>query len=384
MAIDWLAEAAAIEEELKAVRAEIHRDPELANNEFRTAERIENYLHTCGIETQRVLDTAVVGRLKGDAPGRTVCLRADMDALPVTEDTGAEFSSCNPGIMHACGHDVHMTAALGAAKLLSDHREELKGEVRFLFEPAEEANGGAMRMIAAGCLEGADAVFGAHVDPDLPAGTVGVRYGKFYAASDMYFIEVIGKTVHGATPEIGIDALQAAAEIAIRLKDIPEEFTDKCVVTTGTLNAGTKENTVAGRAEMTGIMRTLGAEMREAVKARLLEICRDVEEKTGAKVMVRIQDSYGGVVNTDEETAVAERAAIKLLGSDKVVRIEKPRMTSEDFGYFVDATSGSFYHIGAGCTESLHSPKFLPDERVLAVGAATHAAVLTTYLEENH
>lgn len=244
---DHLEMARAIAPELKTIREMLHRHPERGNEEFETAALIERTLAECGVGTERILNTAVVGTLKGALPGRTVALRADMDALPLEEQTGAPFASENPGVMHACGHDVHMTALLGAAKLLAARREKLHGTVRFLFEPDEEGNGGARSMTDAGCMEGVSAVFGAHVDPNLPAGKIGVRYGKFYAASDMITVTVFGKSAHGATPEKGIDALYAAVRMVDELKKLPAAVAvDRCVLTIGSFHAGTARNIVAG------------------------------------------------------------------------------------------------------------------------------------------
>ena len=260
---DYLAAANAIAGELAALRAEFHRRPELGNREFATAARVEAALNGWGIPTRRLLDTAVVGRLDGARPGRVAALRSDMDALLLEEATGADFVSQNPGVMHACGHDVHMAAALGAARVLAARREEMAGSVVFLFQPDEEGRGGARRMIGAGALEGVDAIFGAHVSPDLPAGSVGVRYGKFYAASDTFRVTVLGKSAHGATREKGIDALGAAAALAERLIALPAELPgERAVLSVGTLHAGIAGNILADRAELTGIIRTLGPAAR--------------------------------------------------------------------------------------------------------------------------
>ena len=218
---------------LYALREQIHRHPELGNHEFVTAGLVEKTLHSLGIETERVTETAIVGTLKGGKPGRTVAVRADMDALPVTEDTGSVFSSETSGVMHACGHDVHTTAALGVAMLLAEERDELPGTVKFFFEPDEEGSGGARRMIEAGCMEGVDAVFGAHVAPDLPSGVIGVRYGKFYAASDMFTVTMHGRSAHGAQPENGIDALAAAAAVVSELRKLPAIYIQDPAVLSG-------------------------------------------------------------------------------------------------------------------------------------------------------
>lgn len=381
--IDFLTEAQSLAPELAALREAFHRCPELGNREFKTAERVEAWLGGLGIPTRRLLDTAVVARLDGALPGPVAALRSDMDALPLQEATGAAFVSENPGVMHACGHDVHLAAALGAAKLLAAHRDELRGSVVFLFQPDEEGCGGAERMIAAGALEGVDAVFGAHVSPDLPLGHVGVRYGKFYAASDTFRVTVLGRSAHGAEREKGVDALGAAAQLVGALLALPSELAgERAVLSVGTLHAGSAENAIADRAEFTGIIRSLGPDARKALKRRFVETARAVPAAWGATAEVALRESYPGVVNHDGMTALAERAARRLLGDDRVHVLDQPTMTTEDFGYFLMERPGSFYHVGAGCDLPLHNTAFLPDPRAVAVAAATHAAVVWDYLGE--
>ena len=378
---DYLSEANNIAPELTALRRALHMDPELGNREFHTAERIEAVLGGWGIPTRRLLDTAVVGRLDGALPGPTVALRADMDALPLAEATGADFASRNEGVMHACGHDVHMAAALGAARLLACHRDELKGSVLFLFQPDEEGRGGAQRMIEAGVLEGVDAVFGAHVSPELPLGHIGVRYGKFYAASDTFKSVVNGVSAHGAEREKGVDALGAAAALVNRLIDLPKRLPgERAVLSVGSFHAGTAENALAGQAEFAGIIRTLGPAARSEMK-RLFRLAVDeVTAAWGATAEVTLRESYPGVVNDDAMTALVEDAARKLLGRDSVHVLEQPTMTTEDFGYFLMQRPGSFYHIGAGCSLPLHNTAFLPDEQAPVAAAAVHAAVIEKFL----
>lgn len=365
------------------LRETIHRHPEMGNEEYRTAELIESYLGSLGIETERLLDTAVKGVLWGNSGGRTVALRADMDALPVDEATGAAFASEVPGIMHACGHDVHTAATLGAARILSEMRDDLDGTVVFLFQPDEEGRGGAERMIQEGCMEGVDAVFGAHVSPDLPAGRIGIRYGKFYAASDMFRIIVTGRSSHGARRENGIDALGAAAEMVTALLKLPRQITDdKCVLTVGRMNSGTAGNIMPGSAEFEGIIRTLGPQTRMAMEKAFRGTIREIAQKTGTEVSIDFIHSYSGVVNNDEMTALAEQTAIAQFGADNVYRIDEPTMISEDFGCFIDEATGSFYHIGAGCKMPLHSESFLPQEDVVIKLAEMHAALVSAYLKK--
>lgn len=364
-----------------AIRERIHRHPEMGNQEFKTAALVEETLRGLGIETQRVTETGVVGTLTGGRPGKTAALRADMDALPVTETTGVDFASETPGVMHACGHDVHTTAALGAAMLLAEHRETLPGTVKFFFQPDEEGNGGARRMIAAGCMEGVDAVFGAHVAPDLPAGTVGVRYGKFYAASDMFTVTVRGRSAHGAQPDKGIDALAAAAAMVSELRALPAKYiSDPAVLSIGTFHAGTARNIIADTAEFSGIMRTLGPDDRSALKRIFRETIEEISSRFNTAAEINIIESYAGIVNSEAETRHVQQTAESLLGKAKVCVLDHPTMTTEDFGYFIDAAKGSFFHIGAGCTAPLHNPKFLPEPLTIITLAALHADIMERYL----
>lgn len=379
--IDWLHEAELLQAEITSLREALHRCPELGNHEYQTAAFVARTLQSCGIKTQRLLDTAIVGTLEGAMPGPCAALRADMDALPILEASCAACASEHPGHMHACGHDVHMAAALGAAMLLAKHRQALCGTVKFFFQPDEEGSGGAQRMIAAGCMQGVSAVFGAHVAPDLPLGAVGVRYGKFYAASDTFQIAVRGKSCHGATPHKGVDALSAAAEAALALKKLPQELPEPCVLTIGTLHAGTAINVLAGEAEMTGIARTLGPDSRAYLRRRIRETLDDVARRTGAQIQLRLHESYPGVVNDDAQTARVQAVAARLFGEDAVHVLSAPTMTTEDFGYFLDEAPGAFYHIGAGCSAPLHSPAFFPDARAAVFAGALHAAVLADFLE---
>lgn len=227
------------------IRKEIHACPETGNHEYYTADLIERVLKETGIETKRYLDTAVVGILHLGKSGKTVALRADIDALPVEEKTGCAFASKNKGYMHACGHDVHTASLIGAALALAHDKEHLNGTVVFIFQPDEEGNGGAQRLIDAGALDGVDAVFGCHVAPDLAEGKVGIRYGKFYAASDTFDVIIRGKASHGAQPENGIDALVTAAKAISSIDEIHRSETDRCAVSVGMMQAGTVRNTIA-------------------------------------------------------------------------------------------------------------------------------------------
>ena len=380
---DFLSEASSLQSFLQAVRQTLHRAPELGNQEFKTSAYLRSVLEPLGLMVENPFGTALCATLHGARPGKTAALRADMDALPVAEATGADFSSRTPGVMHACGHDIHMTAAVGAAILLAAHRETLCGSVRFLFQPDEEGSGGAQRFVDAGCLRGVDAVFGAHVSPELPLGTVGVRYGKFYAASDTFSITVHGKSAHGAEPEKGIDALQAAARLAVRLVDLRSALNgERCAVTVGTLQAGTAINVVADTAQLTGILRTLGPDSRARMRRLVTDAAAEIAAQTGTQIGVQLHESYPGVVNDDGASQLVHDTAVQLLGEENVTVLQQPTLMTEDFGYYLTAARGCFYHVGAGGAAPLQSPQFLPDIRAAVTAAALHAAVLERALAE--
>ena len=383
-----LTQARAVSDRAIALRRAIHRHPELGNGEFETSGLIARTLEGLGWAVERPVGTAVVATLTGGRPGGTVALRADMDALLIQEATGLEFQSETPGVMHACGHDFHCAGLLGAAMLLTERRETLHGRVRLLFQPDEEGSGGARRMIEAGCLEGVDAVFGAHVDPDLPAGTAGFKYGKMYAASDVFRVVVRGEGCHGASPHEGIDAIAVAAQLVTALQQIVSrrlDPVDAAVITVGSLHAGAQANVVADAAELQGIMRTLGPETREKVKGLFRQTVEGVCAAMGAGAEIAIRESYPGVVNDDTMVGFAKETAVGILGGDSVTILGAPTMATEDFGYFTQAVPGAFYKIGVrnpgiGATYPIHSPKFIADEAAMANLIALHAGIALKYL----
>lgn len=381
---DWLKEALEIEPELIELRHTLHRRPEEGNHEFFTSDLLVSELEKCGVEIRRMMETAAVGILRGAYPGPTAALRTDMDALPVKEETGLPFSSENEGLMHACGHDIHMTALIGAARLLAKHRDEMHGNVVFLLQPAEENIGGAERMIHNGALEGVDAVFGAHCNPALKAGTIGIKYGIFYAASTRFNVTVHGKGCHGAEPENGIDPLYAACMMCTKLKELTGIHNGlRDVVSIGLISAGKARNIIPDEAYFMGILRTKGFANRDMMTQKIIDTIMEIEEETGVYCEIEVFYAYPGVINHDEETALAEKAAKKVLSAENVKVMEEGTMTSEDFGYFLLERPGSFYHIGVESEAGLHSPRFNPDESAIAKAAAVHAAVLTEYLEEH-
>ena len=387
----YLAEAQTAAPQAILLRRAIHQHPEIGNEEVNTSSLIESTLLDLGLEVSRPVGTSVVGLLRGGKPGKTVAFRADMDALPVQEETTLAFKSQIPGKMHACGHDMHVAGLLGAAMVLSQHRDSLAGNVKFFFQPDEEDNGGAQRMIAAGCMENpkVDAVFGAHVDPSLATGDIGFKYGKAYAASDMFVVTIKGAGCHGASPQDGIDAIAIGAQVVTAIQQLVSRRTsptDSAVVTVGAFQAGSAGNVIAQQAVLKGILRTLGPEMRRKMRALFVDTVKGICAAMGAEVDVQIIESYPGVVNWDEQVNFARNIAEQIVGPQHIHIFDQPTMGTEDFGYFIQDVPGAFYKIGVrnpakGADHPIHSPKFVADEDALPTLIGLHAAIAAAYLQ---
>ena len=376
--MNWLEEAKKIEPEIIAWRRDFHRHPEIGNREYRTTEKIKEILESCGIETRQVLKTGIIGILRnGDGP--SVAFRADIDALPVTEEVPVPFASEVDGMMHACGHDIHTASLLGAAKLLSLHREAFSGTAVFIFQPDEEGDGGAQRILDTGILDELKvrSVYGAHGNPFLPPGTVGVKYGRFYAAACVYDVTVHGKGTHGAEPENGTDSLYAAARMCAALKEMTGVYHgERAVVTVGEFHAGTARNIISDHANFSGILRTAGLDLREEMEQKIRKTLDQIADEAHVTYDLRMQNGYVGVTNHDEQTRLVQDAASALLGADHVQVEQDATMTTEDFGFYLLKYPGAYYHIGIGSPYPLHSPKMCPDESALVTAAAVHAAVM--------
>ncbi len=392
MDIDFLKEAEKIREEIIALRREIHQNPELGNQEFETSRLIREFLEKNDIETQTLLDTAVVGILRGTHPGRTVAIRADMDALPIQEETGVSYASKNPGIMHACGHDTHVAAALGAAKLLARHRDQLHGNVKFFFQPDEEGWGGAERMMAAGCMKDpdVDAVFGTHITPGLPTGVFAVKAGNKYAASSLFEITVHGRMTHGAAPSKGIDPIVVGAQIVMALQTIVSRrvdiISDPTLLTIGEFHCGSRYSIISPEARLSGMHRTYGIEKRDQMDELVRTIVQGVAEANGASADITFRHGFSGVINHRHGAELVARSARELFGEESV-REDLPNLGTEDFGYFIAETDGAFYMTGAGNPEVSpyypgHNSRFMIDEDAIPKMAALHAQIAVNFLNE--
>lgn len=385
-----LEEARAMGPAMDSLFTTIHENPELGNREEKTAELIRRRLEELGLEVIPTVGTGTVGLLRGGHDGPTVGIRADIDALPVTEETGLPYASRTPGVMHACGHDFHVTALLAAAELLVRRRESLTGNVKFFFQPDEEGDGGAARMIKAGCMENphVDAVFCCHVDSTIPTGTISVRSGPICAASNPFSVTLRGRGSHGAKPHLGTDVIVAGSQIVTALQTIASRRTsptEPVVVTVGTFHSGTAGNVLAEKAELTGILRTMGGEARERVKKDFRDIVSGIASAMGVEAEINIFESYSGCRNDPAMTDLLRGAAGKILGRENVRELPEPSLGTDDFGYFSDAAPGCYYFIGVGNEEKgftypIHSPHFAADREALPLTAAIHVQTVLDFL----
>ena len=372
--------AEGLRERLVGLRRRIHARPEYGFQEFETSGLVADTLRGLGARVREsVGKTGVVAEL-GGGPA-VVAIRADMDALPIAEATGLPFASGVPGMMHACGHDAHVACALGAAMLLAG--SELRGAVRFLFQPSEEqkdveGKSGAMRMIEDGALDGARAVIALHTKP-LPVGSVGVTAGPAMAANDTFDITIRGRAAHGAHPEEGLDAIAVTAQVLAAIQQIVSRRlppVSPAVVSVTTIRGGVKENIIAEQVELGGTIRSTGGEARSRLLTEL-ERALDVGRALGADCELRVREGYPVTFNDERVTGAIRAAAAEVLGPDRVV--ETPFDTwAEDFGYMTERVPGSMFWLGVVSQRVpgpvWHSPTFDLDEEALPVGAAVLAA----------
>jgi len=368
------------------IRRDFHQYPELGKKEFRTQEKICRYLGEMGIPCEKKAGTGVVGFIEGKSPGKVVGLRADIDALPMQEKNDVPYRSKNDGIMHACGHDAHAAILLGAARVLNELKGSFSGGVKLLFQPDEEGDGGAEIMVKEGCMENptVNYVLGLHVMAYLETGVVEIRYGKFNAASDSLIIKIFGKSTHAAYPEMGVDAILAAAHVIAALQTLVSRNIsplNAVALSFGKISGGEVENSLADEVTLTGTLRTLDRETRQFCKTRIEEIADKTAQAFGAKAEIRISPGYEPLINNDEVVKVILETGAELLGKENVLFKEYPSLGVEDFSYFLDKAKGAFYHIGCGNkTRNIiaynHNSRFDIDEDCLQVGV--HLQVAST------
>jgi carboxypeptidase Ss1 len=383
--MDFLAAAKQIEPEVIKTRRTVHQRPELAYKEKGTAKLVAEKLESFGISVRRgVGGTGVLGTVKGSKKGRVVGLRADMDALPVQEMADVAFRSKVDGVMHACGHDTHVAMLLGAAKIIAQHKNELHGTVKFLFQPAEEhgGRGGALPMIEDGVMEDpkVDYVFGLHIESTRKSGEFGVRAGAVAAAPDTFKVRIIGRGGHGSAPHETVDPIYVAAHVILALQGVSARMIDPMrpfVISVGAIHSGTKENIIPDEATLDGTIRTLDEATRKVAKKNVKKVAEGVCRSFGASAEVEFEkDAYPVTVNDPKTTEQVAKLLRRIPGT-KVKRI--PAMLGgEDFSRFLQKAPGTFYFVGTnnpakGCVYPNHSSKFKVDEDVLKFGAASLA-----------
>lgn len=365
--------------QLVSIRRDLHQHPELGLEEYRTSTLILDCLKQWNINvTQLIGETAIVGLIEGKAGDKTIGLRADMDALPIEEKTGAPYASLIPGKMHACGHDVHTTILLGAAYVLSKLKNEYRGNVKLFFQPAEETVGGAKMMIEAGCMHHpkVDHVLGLHVRPTLEVGEIGIHYGKCHAASDTITITIHGKQAHGAYPQDGIDAILIASHVIVALQSLISRNLspfESAVLSLGMIEGGTAGNIVCNKVTIRGTLRTLDQKTRLFMKQRIVEVAENTAKAFLGSANVDIEEGYAPLINAHAITDVVCHTAEKLVGEDNVIIMDHPSLGVEDFAYFAEAVPSCFYSLGTsnkakGIQSTLHENTFDIDEEAIKVG----------------
>ena len=369
------------------MRREFHMYPELSMKEVRTAKRIKEELTKLGIPFESIGETGVVATIKGKNEGKTIALRADIDALEVNEARNAPYKSKNEGIMHACGHDAHGAMLLGAAHVLNDIKDDLKGSVKLMFQPGEEVAQGAKALIQGGALEGVDEVFGMHVMGNIPSGKIAIGAGPRMASCDMFRIKVKGVGGHGSMPNLGIDALVAAAAIVMNLQTIVSRETspmESVVVSVGKLVAGTRFNVIADEAVMEGTTRCFSYEIRDQLPSMMERIVKSTAASYRAEAEFEYINLTAPTINNEESTERARKAIEKIMSEDAVMEMAK-MPGSEDFSEYLEKVPGTFVIVGTANKEkdtcySNHHPMFDIDEDMLVYGVALHAQYAYDYL----
>ncbi|MDO4218999.1 MAG: M20 family metallopeptidase [Synergistaceae bacterium] len=380
MKIDYLAEAHLLKEKIVSIRRKIHEHPELGNQEFNTTALIKAILAPVGYKIERPLATGLVATLEAPHSSKnTVAFRADIDALPLVEQTNLPFASCNE-LMHACGHDFHTAGAIGTALILAKYKDLLPHPVKFIFQPDEEGDGGAKRLIDAHALDNVDAVFGCHLDPSLAFGVIGTAKHEMYAASGPMTLTIKGKSCHAASPTEGVNSLVAAAAAITKINEMYKtNYENKgAIISVCTLKTGEALNVIPQESTFTIILRAFGYDKIHECQKRIIDIAEKEVAKFGATLLASYIDGYPGVINNETETAFVEEIAASLFGTQNVTDVT-PRFTTEDFGYYIMKKKGAFYHIGIGGNEPLHSSHFAPNEDILPLMIALGAKILFEY-----
>ncbi|HDR7657187.1 MULTISPECIES: M20 peptidase aminoacylase family protein [Bacillus] len=370
-------------EMLISIRRNLHEHPELSYEEFETTKTIKNWLEEKNITIiNSNLETGVIAEISGNNSGPIIAIRADIDALPIQEETNLPYASKIPGKMHACGHDFHTAAIIGAAYLLKEKESSLSGTVRFIFQPAEESSNGACKVIEAGHLHGVQAIFGMHNKPDLPVGTIGIKDGPLMAGVDRFEIEIHGVGTHAAVPDAGVDPIVASSQIVMALQTIVSRnisSSHNAVVSVTNIHSGNTWNVIPEKATLEGTVRTFQTETREKIPALMKRIIQGVSDALGVKTEFRFYAGPPAVQNdtslTNLSSQVAEEMNLNIISPT-------PSMAGEDFSFYQQEIPGSFVFMGTSGTHEWHHPAFTVDEQALPISAEYFALLAEKALKQ--
>lgn len=389
--VDFLELAREIEKGIIDIRRDLHMYPELGFELERTSEKVKCFLKNEGIDFYETAKTGICAIICGNG-SKTIGIRADMDALPIEEKNDCEYKSQNKGKMHACGHDAHTAILMGTAKILNGIRHELNGNVKLIFEPAEETVGGARLMIEDGVLKNpnVDAIIGLHVEEWIDVGKIGIKKGVVNAASNPFKIKIIGSGGHGANPQNTIDPIVIASNVISSLQTIVSREispTDSAVITIGSIHGGTAQNIIPEEVELEGIIRCLNIEHRDYIKMRLREVTTGIVNSMRGRCEIQIDESYPCLYNDDYMTDLLVSSAEKIIQSKNIVKLNAPSMGVESFAYFAMEKPSVFYYLGCGnvnknIVHAAHSNKFDIDEQCLSIGVAIECQAVWDYLNE--
>lgn len=381
--MDFRAMAEAVQPEVVAFRRDLHEHPEASFQEFRTTEQIAKEMDKLGIPYRRFEPTGLIAEIKGGKPGKTIALRADIDALSITEKTGLPFASKNDGLMHACGHDTHAAMLVGAAKVLMQVKDQLCGTVKLLFQPAEEIGRGAKAVIQQHGLDGVDFIFGIHIGSQMDVGSVAMMAGASAAAADRFTIKVTGKASHGARPEAGIDATVAAAALVMNLQPIVSRevaAATQLVVTVGSLHSGSRFNIVSGEAVLEGTIRSYDVDLHHQLPGIVERVAKNTAAAYRCEAEVEYDMLTEVLVNDPDAIDLVRKAAGKVVSDPAQVLQAQPGMGGEDFSEYTVLAKAAFARLGAGGEYPNHSDYVVFDEDSFPTGVALHCQVAWDFL----
>ncbi|HOQ00070.1 MAG TPA: M20 family metallopeptidase [Acetivibrio clariflavus] len=380
--------------EIVSLRRTIHKEPELGFKEFKTSTLVANYLNSLGLKVNKgIAGTGVIGLLEGNSSGKTIAIRADMDALPITEETDFPYASSIPGVMHACGHDVHTSIVLGTANILSKLRKQIKGNVKFIFQPGEEGLGGAKKMIDEGALENpeVDAIIALHIAPNCKTGQISISSGPVMASPSEFTIEIKGRGGHAAEPQKTIDPIIIGANIINLFQTIVSRNKDplkSAVLSVTSFQAGNAFNIIPSNAYIKGTVRTFDPFLDDEIYKRMHSIISSVTGAMGAEYSFDYRKSYPPVVNSKEIVDIIVKASSKVIDNENIILNKQASMLAEDFSYYLNEIPGALFNLGCSHPswthfENLHSSKLVVDENCISTGMEIFSQTVMDFFENN-